>query len=228
MKKTKIIIPAMGLLLLSTAASVTGTVAWFSANAKVQASGMNVHAVSDNFFLEISTASDGTYATSAAATLNEGVMPVAHQNSLTYSTILTPGNWYYQYSDSLTVYNSNLTDAEAIDSFTGYVAVQDFYVKLNSTSGVTTAHNLYVSDVTFSAANAGIRLAVVGTGGYSEHSASATDIAYAEGVRLAADVTKTAQLVKALIWIDGNDSNVYSANIENLTGSVSFKLKVSA
>ena len=42
MKKTKIIVPALGLLLLSTAASVSGTVAWFSANATVNVSGMSV------------------------------------------------------------------------------------------------------------------------------------------------------------------------------------------
>lgn len=35
MKKTKILVPALGLLALSTVASVTGTVAWFTANAKV-------------------------------------------------------------------------------------------------------------------------------------------------------------------------------------------------
>ena len=42
MKKTKIIIPAMGMLLLGTAASVTGTVAWFSVNNSVTVSGMSV------------------------------------------------------------------------------------------------------------------------------------------------------------------------------------------
>lgn len=42
MKKTKIIIPALGMLLLSTAASVSGTVAWFSMNASVSVQGMTV------------------------------------------------------------------------------------------------------------------------------------------------------------------------------------------
>ena len=32
MRKSKVIIPALGVLILSTAASVTGTVAWFTAN----------------------------------------------------------------------------------------------------------------------------------------------------------------------------------------------------
>lgn len=44
MKKTKIIIPAMGLLLLSTAASITGTVAWFAVNTSVAVEGLNVRA----------------------------------------------------------------------------------------------------------------------------------------------------------------------------------------
>ena len=44
MKKTKVIIPALGILLLSTAASVTGTVAWFSSSDTVKANNMNVKA----------------------------------------------------------------------------------------------------------------------------------------------------------------------------------------
>ena len=53
MKKTKIIVPALGLLLLSTAASVTGTVAWFSANATVSASSLQIKAnVDANLFIE--------------------------------------------------------------------------------------------------------------------------------------------------------------------------------
>lgn len=42
MKKTKIIVPALAVLLLSTAASVSGTVAWFSMNNVVTVSGMTV------------------------------------------------------------------------------------------------------------------------------------------------------------------------------------------
>jgi hypothetical protein len=40
MKKTKIIIPALAMLAMSTAATVTGTVAWFSMNKTVSAEGM--------------------------------------------------------------------------------------------------------------------------------------------------------------------------------------------
>lgn len=44
MKKTKIIVPALGMLLLSTAASVTGTVAWFAVNTSVTVTGLQVKA----------------------------------------------------------------------------------------------------------------------------------------------------------------------------------------
>ena len=53
MKKTKVIIPALGILLLSTAASVTGTVAWFTTNNSVTASTMTVKAVvTGNLFIK--------------------------------------------------------------------------------------------------------------------------------------------------------------------------------
>ncbi len=52
MKKTKIIIPALAVLLLSTAASVSGTVAWFSMNNQVTVTGMTVQTkVSSNLLI---------------------------------------------------------------------------------------------------------------------------------------------------------------------------------
>lgn len=42
MKKSKILVPALGILVLSTAASITGTVAWFSVNNSVTVNGMQV------------------------------------------------------------------------------------------------------------------------------------------------------------------------------------------
>ena len=44
MKKSKIIIPALAMLVMSTAATVTGTVAWFTMNTKAAAEGMVVAA----------------------------------------------------------------------------------------------------------------------------------------------------------------------------------------
>lgn len=63
MKKTKILVPAAGLLLLSTAASVSGTVAWFSMNTSVNATNMKVSINSASTYLLISNA----YTTAATA-----------------------------------------------------------------------------------------------------------------------------------------------------------------
>ena len=88
MKKTKVIIPALGLLLLSTAASVSGTVAWFAMNASVQATGMQITAKSDSVFLligsgEVDTASEIQTANTTSTALTVGteeakVLPSAH------------------------------------------------------------------------------------------------------------------------------------------------------
>lgn len=52
MKKTKIVVPALAVLLLSTAASVSGTVAWFSMNNSVKVDGMTVRTkVSSNLLI---------------------------------------------------------------------------------------------------------------------------------------------------------------------------------
>ena len=48
MKKSKIIIPALAMLVMSTAATVTGTVAWFTVNKTVTAKGMTVKAKADS------------------------------------------------------------------------------------------------------------------------------------------------------------------------------------
>ena len=72
MKKTKIIIPTLGLLLLSTAASVSSTVAWFSMNKSVTANGLQITAKSDDTFLLISKTNS-----TASAIQTEGLKAVS-------------------------------------------------------------------------------------------------------------------------------------------------------
>ena len=94
MKKTKIVIPALGMLLLSTAASVTGTVAWFAANATVNAEGMAITAKTDSEFLVISKSSDLTAnaATVSLAAPTGTVLPTNwRQNPTNYSWVTGAG-----------------------------------------------------------------------------------------------------------------------------------------
>lgn len=61
MKKTKIVIPALAVLLLSTAASVSGTVAWFSMNNSVSVTGMTVSTKVSSNLLIAETNLDANY-----------------------------------------------------------------------------------------------------------------------------------------------------------------------
>ena len=85
MKKTKIIIPALGMLLLSTAASVSGTVAWFSMNTTVSVSGMTARTkVSSN--LQISdTYTDASFSTDPLLQNVDGTLePVSSINGIEF------------------------------------------------------------------------------------------------------------------------------------------------
>ena len=69
MKKTKILAPALGILCLSMAASVTATVAWFSSNATVTAAGMQISAVTaTNLFIKNTSLTGGAFNLPADAT----------------------------------------------------------------------------------------------------------------------------------------------------------------
>ena len=230
MKKTKVIIPALGLLLLSTAASVTGTVAWFAANATVSATGMQVTAKSDSVFLEIKGSTDNGYSSTGTGNLNEQLFPVAHENWSTKADIVdfdlnddsTNDNWYYTYSDKTNVAVSGNAANTYISAFTGYVASTTFSVQLHAGSA-STAYDLYVSQITI-AANTGISAVIAGADGYTEHKASADSITYANNLVISNTVTSTAHDITVYIYIDGNNENVTSDNINALTGAVSFKL----
>ena len=237
MKKTKVIIPALGLLVLSTAASVTGTVAWFSMNSQVSATGMTINAKSDAIFLQIANSS-GTYGTSAAADTPaanaNNLYPVAHETLSGIAALETLSNWYYMYSNSAADYTgvtaTKKTLAAASATFGDYVYKTTFSVKLEATSGLDTAYDLYVKNFSVTA-NKGIHAIIAGSTGFVEYSATTSDIAFANNLVISDTVTTTASTVSVYLWFDGNDANVYSNNITvndqlNLTGDVSFDLEV--
>ena len=119
MKKTKIIIPAMGLLLLGTAASVTGTVAWFSINSKVTISGMKVNThVGSNLLIapdSSNNSSDSVYGNSL------------HENTLsaTLEPVSTVNGKDFFYTSSSNVKGDG--DAKT-DTYIAYAADQAFDV----------------------------------------------------------------------------------------------------
>ena len=77
MKKTKIIIPALAMLLLSTAASVSGTVAWFSMNNAVTVNGMAVTTKVSSSLLIAETDDPANYGESIAQSRKGILEPVS-------------------------------------------------------------------------------------------------------------------------------------------------------
>ena len=139
MKKTKVIIPALGILLLSTAASVTGTVAWFSANTTVSATDMQVKAlaqqgivISNGYIPEGGTAADMVYSYTAA-TVNTDLAELkpASTGDLVH--------WYYSTSNDPATANTGAlyTGVTASDK-ADYYAEHNFYIRSSTGDAITT------------------------------------------------------------------------------------------
>ena len=135
MKKTKIIVPALGLLLLSTAASVTGTVAWFSMNNFVTATGMEVKAKAENGIVISNAASGSTWKETAASARNTVL-------ALRPTSTATGATWVHSTSNDAADQNTendyellSLTD----DATTGAGYINDNgQTGYQATSGATT------------------------------------------------------------------------------------------
>lgn len=160
MKKTKIIVPALGVLLLSTAASVTGTVAWFSMNNFVTAEGMNVKAKAENgIVISNAAAANGSWKDSATS-LHTSTLEVKPTSTATAAT------WVHSTSNDAADENTGNDYAlltTAVDSTTGagyvdensnsaydsatdsvYYSMHSFYIK-SSAQAIT--NTLYITNV---------------------------------------------------------------------------------
>ena len=85
MKKTKIVVPALAVLLLSTAASVSGTVAWFSMNNKVTVTGMSVTTkVSSSILISETNASAASYQDNLTQNISGILEPASTVNGINY------------------------------------------------------------------------------------------------------------------------------------------------
>ena len=137
MKKTKIIIPALGILLLSTAASVTGTVAWFSANETVKATGMQVKARATNGIViansAVSTNSAYNVEAASAKTAVAELYPGSTADLATWlaSSSSNPGQANTQQS-----YSAGTAWTANSGTYGNYV-VHDFYIRSSIASEAT-------------------------------------------------------------------------------------------
>lgn len=157
MKKSKILAPALAILCLSTAASVTGTVAWFAANNVVSADGMAVHS---------------TLPSSLA--ISAATLPVGQATSVTLTTVsqaLNPvSHWHGSEDAAGGLYR--VTNGEDVDPATG-LALDGETLAFEAASG-----SQYYTDFVVYIGSVGEAL-TLGTGGYLRAEVSFTGSAAA-------------------------------------------------
>ena len=129
MKKTKVIIPALGLLVLSTAASVSGTVAWFSVNSTVSVSGMTVTTKVASSVL-ITTDTIGSTAKKADNLFDNG--PLSQEVSGCLEPVSTVDGRQFYYTTNALANGDAKTDA-----YTLYSAQADFATAYGQTGDET-------------------------------------------------------------------------------------------
>ena len=228
MKLTRKLIPAMIMLLVSAVLMSTASFAWFAMNTEVTATGMEVTAKAGDIFLEIKGTEDGeTWKTIGTNAVDAELYPVAHEESITAAELDTASKWFYYYSDDIN--NHEKADGATKDTvsvFADYVAKTSYTVRLNSNM-VTTAYDLYVSEVTLPA-NTGITLIVKCGEKFKEFKNGGTFNWTADTDNIADTMSDSELTVDVYLYIDGENANVKTSNVAALTGAVSFKLSASA
>ena len=184
MKKTKIIIPALGMLLLSTAASVTGTVAWFSMNSFVNATNMNIKAKAENGIVIATTMDSATWTDTADHNISTAlaVYPTSTKDGSTwvhsssnsanaatsngnYTMLSADANWGFDATTGAGYLNKNgldnyQTTAGTAEGYTdkydeAYCLKQSFYVK---SSAEAISKNIYITKVSVTSTNNSVDL----------------------------------------------------------------------
>ncbi len=243
MKKTKVIIPALGILLLSTAASVTGTVAWFSANVDIDVSSMSISAKTVAPFLLASDTQNGTYDTSVSVSASASnlllVTPLNVASNVDYYATATAKQngetttptkftniasvlWGSAYSSQTgDPESANVTTLVASANVNKYVLMQEIWFKVadNSVNG----SNLSANSATFNAgtnsiADSGRALIISEEGKYQLFELANGEVTSKTGdAALYSEITTTAKKVTICFYFDGTDEAAYTANATDLS-----------
>lgn len=224
MKKTKIVVPALAVLLLSTAASVTGTVAWFSTNNSVKVDGMTVTTKVSSNLLIAETNEEGNYNESITQSRSAVIEPASTINGKNfYYTTSAKGDGdaktddYEEYSEATSqahaaagksaydaTFNSAYGFAPVSTSNVSYAYVDySFYIKATSAQDDQV---LYMSKCNLTYKN---------QAGNDYEAVGAKDLAWRVGL-LAVDTTANTA---------ANDSNLALKTILGLDGAFNHNQK---
>ena len=163
MKLTKKLLPALGMLALSTCMMVTSTFAWFSMNTNVTAKNMIVQAKGDQVYLQIVAGTDAfqdgvaqtTAVAKSASQTTPKLLPVNVVKSITSegaaSTTAYDGGdtytWVENYLSTTTGNNGEITTAPqgyttvASDKLSLYALTNTFKMRLDPSAGAENTKN---------------------------------------------------------------------------------------
>lgn len=232
MKKFKALIPAFLMLLLSAALLGTSTFAWFSMNNRVEVNNLQITADTNSTYLLISKTqttasgiqSEGSISVAETVTsANAKVYPSAYEIT-DASDFATVGNWYTGNSNDPANYQLVNATKTALTTFDHYVIHNTYYITV--AAGSAPATDLIVSaydiasngtatgsDTTFES----IKTVVVCGSNYEEF--DSTDTAGSVTLYTSNITDSTVVTVDVYIYMDGNNTTVYTNNFENLDGA---------
>lgn len=242
MKKFRKLIPALCLLLLSAVLLGGTTFAWFSMNNKVTANNMEVTAKSNTQFLVISASNTLTTERNATVTQQSGgvetgkVYPCARATEDGKPiTGIKKGEWYTANSSALdkagAIGSDEFANAKKIadGDLSNYQITYTFYIGMAAGSDSYTGKITFASLSTSTAFGKGARALIkIGDTEVGTLDSATKDTGKTETVTTASDITltTTATAVTVILYIDGNDSSVYSNNVTNLTGAINLEVSI--
>lgn len=242
MKNSKKLISAILMLAFSFVMLVTSSFAWFSMNDKVDVTGMKVSAKGDQIYLQIKetafdVANDNGKAMTALDFSTEGaveLLPTAVMETVDKAFDTTSkgkGASFIWVSNA----GTDAADGTATGDYTqvtasGYALEKSMYVRLDPTSGATTASKpLYVKSVAFGTGSSDVELkkcvsVMVVCGNYAQlwkYEGSAFtqkggDEYFAENETDKFDNSTTGVLVKVYVFFDGDND---ACTLKNLAAA---------
>lgn len=244
MKKFKKVVPALCALLVSAVMLGSSTYAWFSMNTRVTAQGMQVTAQSNSTYLVVSSTDTLATETNVNVTKKAGginnlatnVYPCAKADKDITGTDVKAGEWYYasskSQSDAGTMGDGKLGTSTmnvtriGTDLTTDYKVTYTFYIGVSAESAAKTANiKIDAADTVLDSSewlDKGL-CAIVTIEGKTPVTIT-KDVT--EGTVNGVELTTIAKSVTVVVYIDGNNENVKSANVANLA-NLQLKLALS-
>lgn len=223
---------AIAMVLVAGIALASATYAWFVSNNKVTATTTNISAQSNSAYLVIDTEKTTTSSTSSktASGNDKALYPAKIEKSEAGAA-----TWKSAYAEKASESTMKTSTEFTIDDGTaakaveaGYAVKNTFYIGTGTYDGEFT--NLHITGVTVDTATAddnknlgnAMRVLVVcgndwqvwSAAGEKLSSSESTGTAFTTGVKKDQDAT-----VDVYVYYDGDDANVYSDNLTNLTSN---------